>query len=151
MNQLIEKAELSALIPHKGKMFLIDRITSWNLSDWTLTAETDLTDSFMFFDSESNTIPAWSTFELIAQSVAALTSIDCHLHGKPLSMGMILSVSSMHFSLPALTPGTTATITVKRESEVDQIYSFCGSVFIDGIEAASGKLTVMEGSPEQLH
>ena len=151
MNQLIEKAELATLIPHKGKMFLLDRITSWNLSDWTLTAQTDLTDSFMFFDSASGTIPTWASFELIAQSIAALTSIDCKLNGKPLSMGMILSVSSMHFSLPALKSGTTATISVRRESEVDRIFSFSGSLFIDGTEAASGKLTVMEGSPEQIH
>ncbi len=150
MNQRIEKEELSKLIPQKRKMFLLDHITAWNLDDWTLESETPLSRDFMFYDSVSQSIPTWSCFELIAQSIAALTSIDCQLNGKALNMGMILSVSSMHFSLPALKPGQTAKVFVKRESEVDTIYSFAGSVFVDGVEAASGKLTVMEADASQI-
>lgn len=148
MDQILEKEAVASLIPQKGRMSLIHRITSWDLSTWTLTSETKLSADFMFFDPETSTIPTWSSFELIAQSIAALTSIDCRLNGKPQNMGMILSVSSMHFSLPCFKSGQTAVVTVHRESEVDTIFSFTGTVTVDGIQAASGKITVMEAGPE---
>ena len=144
MTQRIEKEALSALLPHKGKMFLLDRITSWNTDEWTLESETALSEQFMFYDAASGGVPAWAAFELMAQSVSALTSIDAKIHGFPVNMGMILSVAAMHFDRPLLAAGSTACVRVHRDAAVDNVYSFTGTLLIDGAVCASGKITVME-------
>ena len=142
--QTIEKDALSALLPHKGRMFLLDRVTAWNCDDWTLESQTALTERFMFYDAASGGVPAWAAFELMAQSVSALTSIDAHLHGLPANMGMILSVAAMRFDRPLLFAPCTATVRVRRDAAVDSVYSFSGTLLVDGAECASGKITVME-------
>lgn len=142
--QIIEKTELSTLLPHKGKMFLLDRVTAWDCEAWTLESETVLDEGFMFYDATSSGIPAWAVFELMAQSVSALTSIDARIHGLPTNMGMILSVTAMHFEQPLLATGSTATVRVHRDAAVDNVYSFSGIVYVGGAECAHGKITVME-------
>ena len=48
---IIEHEELATLVPHKNKMFIIDRITDADANNWSIQSETKITENFMFFDT----------------------------------------------------------------------------------------------------
>lgn len=147
-SKLIEKPELSTLVPHRGKMFIIDRITDWDAQNWKITSETKITDGFMFFDKNLGAVPNYAVFEMIAQTASALTGIFARENNLPPNMGMILSVSNMNLEFDSIKPGQSVTVKAFRDSDVGNVYSFDATVFIDGKEAGSGKLTVMEMKTE---
>lgn len=144
ISKIIEKQELSTLVPHRGKMFLIDRITSYDAVNWTITSETKITEDFMFYDRSANGAPNYSCFEIIAQTISALTGIFARENNLPPNMGFILSVSNLHFNFDMVRSGQTVKVSALREAKVDNVYSFTAELFIDNKPSGSGKLTVME-------
>ena len=140
----IEKDELITLVPHKGKMFLIDRITACDIDAWTVCSETSVHDTCLFYDKSIEGIPNYVCFELAAQTISALTGIVIREKKLPVNMGFILSVSALKFSLPVVKTGQTIAIKAQRTGEVDNVYAFEASVAVDGNSIGSGKLTVLE-------
>ena len=140
----IEHEELSTLVPHKGKMFIIDRITKANANDWTIESETKITPNFMFYDKNLAGAPNYSCFEIIAQTVSALTGLYARENNLPPNMGFILSVSNLHFDFDFLATGDVVRAKAVREAAVDNVYSFCAELFVNNKVAGGGKLTVME-------
>ena len=69
MEQRIEKDLLVELLPHKGKMFLLSRVTQHDVEKLTVTVETDINEDFIFYEKESNAIPSWCSFEIMAQAI----------------------------------------------------------------------------------
>lgn len=136
--------ELSKLVPHKGKMFIIDKITDAKPNDWYIESETEINENFMFYDKEINAVPNYACFEIIAQTVSALTGLYAKVNNLPPNMGFILSVSNLHFDFNAMLPGQRITARAIREAVVENVYSFSAELFLDGKPAGGGKLTVME-------
>ena len=143
---IIEHDELSALVPHKGKMFIINRITDSNPNEWTIESQTKITRNFMFYDEKLDAAPNYACFEIIAQTISALTGLYARENGLPPKMGFILSVSNLHFEFDSIKEGQVVTARAKREATVDNVYSFTAELLLDGNPAGSGKLTVMEAS-----
>lgn len=141
---VIEHEELSKLIPHKGKMFIIDRISSVDWQNWKIESETKITEDFMFFDKNAGGVPDYACFEMAAQTISALTGINMRETNLPPEMGMILSVSNLHFDFDKIVSGQVVKVAASRDAVVDRVYSFEVKFFLDGKEAGSGKLTVME-------
>lgn len=140
----IEKDELSTLVPHRGKMFIIDRITDWDAQSWNITSETKIGTDFMFYDEKLDAAPNYACFEIIAQTISALTGIYARENNLPPNMGFILSVSNLHFEFDSIKEGQVVTALAHREAAVDNVYSFTAELLLDGKPAGSGKLTVME-------
>ena len=141
---IIEHDELSTLVPHKGKMFIIDRISDSNPNAWTIESQTKITRNFMFYDEKLQAVPNYACFEIIAQTVSALTGIYARENNLPPNMGFILSVSNLHFEFDSIKEGQIVTAKAHREAAVDNVYSFTAELMLDGNPAGSGKLTVME-------
>ena len=137
---MIDTAELTTLIPHKGRMFLLSRIVSWNLEEHFLAAEFDITGDCLFYREELKGLPAWAGFELIAQSISALSGIGGRARGP--QYGFILSVSELVLHLPVLRG--TVRIEVAVDTILDNVHSFQGRVFTGQTEAMAAKLTVMD-------
>ncbi|MDR2211830.1 MAG: 3-hydroxylacyl-ACP dehydratase [Spirochaetaceae bacterium] len=137
---------LKALVPHRGKMLLLSRITGFDLKNQTLTAEYDITRDCLFYREELGGVPSWAGFEFMAQSISALSGIENTARNSPPRFGFILSVSAFELYVPVFKEKTTLRIEVKAETTVDAIYSFCGTIFNPpGTEkAAAATLTVME-------
>lgn len=148
--KIIEHDELSTLVPHRGKMFIIDRITDWDAVAWKISSETKITEDFMFFDKNLNGVPNYAIFEIAAQTASALTGIFARENNLPPNMGMILSVSNLSIDVDVIKAGQTVTAKVIRESDVGNVYSFVASIYIDGTPCGEGKLTVMEAGSEGL-
>lgn len=140
----IEHEELADLVPHKGKMFIIDRITEANAKDWIIESETKITPDFMFYEKSVDGVPNYACFEIIAQTVSALTGLYARENNLPPSMGFILSVSNLSFDFDIIKAGETVQVRAERESALDNVYSFSAEILIDGRSAGKGKLTVME-------
>ena len=140
----IEHEELATLVPHRGKMFIIDRITEARANEWIIESETKITPDFMFFDKAIDAVPNYACFEIIAQTVSALTGLYARENGLPPNMGFILSVSNLHFDFDSIKDGQIVKAKAVREAVVDNVFSFTAELFLDGKPAGSGKLTVME-------
>ena len=140
----IEHEELATLVPHKGRMFIIDRISEAKADEWFIESETKITPDFMFYEKSVDGAPNYACFEIIAQTVSSLTGLYARENGLPPNMGFILSVSNLHFDFDIIKNGQTVTVKAVREAVVDNVYSFGASVFVDGIQSGGGKLTVME-------
>ena len=139
----INLEELKTIIPHRGKMLLLNRIIDYN-TDGTLKAEYDITENCLFYDPALQGVPAFVGFELIAQSVSALSGIRDRERGKKPSIGFILSVPTMQIHIPVLKTGSTADIRVRQCDLTEMIYTFEGEVYIEDKQVLKGKLMVME-------
>jgi predicted hotdog family 3-hydroxylacyl-ACP dehydratase len=140
----VERDELMALLPHKGKMFLLSRLRAYDLERGILSGEYDITGDCLFYNPALGGIPSWVGVELMAQSISALSGLKGRLKGKKPNPGFILSVSNMRIDIPVLKAGTTAVITIRQDCQMDTIYTFYGVVAAEGKEAVEAKLTVME-------
>ena len=140
----IEHEELSTLVPHKGRMFIIDRIIDTNPNDWTIESETKITENFMFYEKSAGGAPNYACFEIVAQTISALTGLYARENNLPPNMGFILSVSNLHFDFDIMRAGQTVRVKALQEAVVENVYSFSAEIFIDDVKAGEGKLTVME-------
>jgi predicted hotdog family 3-hydroxylacyl-ACP dehydratase len=140
----IDRDELSTLLPHKGKMLLLSRITDYDIKKRTLTAEYDITEDCLFYDSELGGVPAWASFEFMAQCISSLSGLVGREQGEPPKPGFILSVSAMEVKIPVLKAGTAAVITITEDMRMDMVFAFYCTVFLQGEPAVSAKLTVMD-------
>jgi predicted hotdog family 3-hydroxylacyl-ACP dehydratase len=144
----IERDELITILPHKGKMFLLSRITAYDTMKRSLSAEYDINEDCLFYDPALGGVPSWVSFEFMAQSIAGLSGLTSREKGEPPKMGCILSVSSMEIMKSVLKAGTTVRIDVQEDYAVDAVFTFNCTVTLEGDEpgkaAASAKLTVMD-------
>lgn len=140
----IEKNELINLLPHKGRMFLLDRAVDVNFEEYSIKTQVDVTEQSMFFDKALGGIPSYVTFEYMAQSISALSGIDNCRRGLPPKVGVILSVSDFKTTVPVIRAGTTVTVLDCQQDIVDRVFSFNCTAYIGDILISSGKLTVME-------
>ena len=140
----IEKNELINLLPHKGRMFLLDRAVDVDFEKYSIRTQVDVSDQSMFYDEKLGGIPSYVTFEYMAQSISALSGIDNRRQGKPPKVGVILSVSDFKTAVPVLKAGTTVTILDCQQDIVDRVFSFDCSAYVGETLVSSGKLTVME-------
>ena len=141
---VIEKDELITLIPHKGKMVLLSRITAYNTTEHWLRSKYDVDSDCMFYDPRLGGIPSWLCFEFMAQSISALSGITGRENGRTPKVGFILSVSNMEIKVPVFKKETTVGVEVREDCIVNEVFTFNCRVFLNDESAATAKLTVME-------
>ncbi len=149
VGQFIERDELINYLPHKGKMFLLSRVTQHDVDKHTITSEYDITEDCIFYEEEFGGIPTWAGFELMAQGVSALTGITNKIKGRTPFPGMILSVVDFKASVGFLAKGTTCQMKIAEDyrDEETHTYRYLCNLYAakgDAEPAASAKITVME-------
>lgn len=107
VGQFIDHDELIDYLPHKGKMFLLSRVTQHDVNLHTITSEYDITKNCIFYEEEFGGVPTWAGFELMAQGISALTGITNKIKGREPLPGMILSVVDFKASVGFLKDRTT--------------------------------------------
>jgi predicted hotdog family 3-hydroxylacyl-ACP dehydratase len=146
---LIEQEELQTLIPHKGKMLLLNRIIEYDI-EHSIRAEYNITENCLFYDPFLNGVPAWAGFEFMAQAISALTGIRKREKGEKPKIGFILSIPSMRMEIPLFKTGSSVEVRVKESDCTDMIYTYEGEAFLEGKKVMEGKLMVMEVSDERF-
>jgi predicted hotdog family 3-hydroxylacyl-ACP dehydratase len=149
--RLIENEELAALMPHRGKMYLISRIVEYDINARSLRSEHDIVNTCLFYDPGLDGVPSYMCFEFMAQAVSALSGLTGKILGKPPMMGFILSVSSLEIKVPLFRPGDIIKIEINGQQAVDTVSTFHCVATIGENETARAKLMVMDiENPEEF-
>jgi len=146
---LIEREELQTLIPHKGKMMLLDRVIEYDI-EHNIRAEYTITRDCLFYDSVLDGVPTWVGFEFMAQAISALTGIRKRAKGEKPNFGFILSIPSMRMEIPLFKNGSLVEVRAEETDCTDMIFTFEGEAFLEGRKVMEGKLMVMEASDERF-
>jgi len=148
---VIEREELQTIIPHNGKMLLLDRIIEYNGNDHSIRAESAITADCIFYDPATGGVPSWVGFEFMAQAISALSGIRSRERGEKPKIGFILSIPSMRMEIPLFKNGVLVEVRVKETDCTEMIYSFDAAAFLEGKKVMEGKLMVMEVSDERFN
>ncbi len=145
--QHIPAEDLLSLVPHKGKMFLLSRVTAHDIVKNSIVSEYDVSKNCILYDEDLDGIPVWAGFEMMAQSISALSTIERIAQGKPRSAapGVILSVSNFRTKLEAIRTGQTVVLSVSENYRVDNVCRYDCELYERGCAepVATTAITVM--------
>jgi predicted hotdog family 3-hydroxylacyl-ACP dehydratase len=148
---VIEQEEMLTLMPHKGKMLLLDRVLEYNSNTHSLRAEYRITGNCLFYDPATDGVPAWAGFECMAQAISVLTGIRKRERGEKPTIGFILSVPSMRMEIPLFKNGSTVQVYIEETDCTNMIYSFDTAAFLENKKVMEGNMMVMEVSDEKFN
>lgn len=145
MTEEFKTKELTCeLVPHKGKMFLLNRVQSYSLESVCITTEIDITRDDLFYEEELGGVPAWVAFEYMAQSISALSGIYGRSRGEKPKVGFIMSVNSFKANLPVFKVGETVVVTVRQTIRMDMAVTFDGTAKVGETLAVTATLNTVE-------
>jgi len=145
MTEEFKTKELTCeLVPHKGKMFLLNRVQSYSLESVCITTEIDITRDDLFYEEELGGVPAWVAFEYMAQSISALSGIYGRSRGEKPKVGFIMSVNSFKADIPVFKVGETVVVTVRQTIRMDMAVTFDGTAKVGDSLAVSATLNTVE-------
>lgn len=152
--QFIDHDDLIWMLPHKGKMFLLSRVTQHDGANHTITSEYDITPDCIFYEEEFDGVPTWAGFEFMAQGISALTGITNKEKGREPLPGFILSVMEFKTETGYLKNGTTIQMKIREDyrEESQFLYRYVCELYAhvnDETPAVTAKITVME--TEDIH
>ncbi len=112
--QQVPAEGLISLIPHRGKMVLLSRITSHDTVRNQIVSEYDVTENCILYDEELKGVPVWAGFEMMAQSISALSTIQQVSSGgaDTPAPGVILSVNGFESAVASIPAGKTVELRV---------------------------------------
>lgn len=140
---LIDYTDIAGLIPHKGRMVLLDRVVEFD--GQALTAEMIVRNDGLFGNEHS--IPAWAGIEYMAQAVGAYAGIKSRLAGEPIKLGYLLGTRRYNSNVSSFTVGAKLTIQVKNIIQDDKLGVFECSITGDDTEV-SANLNVYQPAAE---
>ncbi len=102
--------DVAELIPHSGKMVLLDRIISCDNN--SLSAELVVRDDGLL--GNNKTVPAWAGIEYMAQAVAAYAGVMAKRAGEPVRLGFLLGTRRYNSNVAEFNVGSTLTVRVEK-------------------------------------
>ena len=145
MNEEFKTKEIvSELVPHKGQMFLLDRVQSYSLETITVTTEIDISRDSLFYEEDLGGVPAWVAFEYMAQSISALSGLYGRSRGEKPKVGFIMSVNSFKANVPVFKVGETVVVTVHQTIRMDMAVTFDGTAKVGETLAVTATLNTVE-------
>lgn len=142
-----EKEDLEKILPHRNKMVLLTRVPEFDIERGIIKTEYNVTPDCIFYE-EGRGMPDWATFEVMAQSISALTGITDLLNGHPQRAGCLLSVAGFKSSRDYFTSGSTLCVTAVEEYKdlESSIYRYNCTLTLKGEEepCTSSVVTVMQ-------
>ena len=140
-------SSLEPFLPHRGKMLLLSRVISYDIARHSIVTEYDVAKNCLFFDKEAGGVPAWASFEMMAQSISVIASLERFFNGtlKEANPGVILSVTSFCAKEALLPLNKTVQISVCEDMRQDSVFRYSCTVGTkSGKELCEGVITVME-------
>jgi predicted hotdog family 3-hydroxylacyl-ACP dehydratase len=125
--------DVSELIPHSGKMVLLDRIISCDNN--LLSAELVVRDDG-FLGNDKN-VPAWEGIEYMAQAVAAYAGIMAKRAGEPIKPGFLLGTRRYNSNVAEFKVGSMLTVRVEKIIQNDNLGAFECKIQGDGVEVCA--------------
>lgn len=153
--QYVERDKLINLLPHKSKMFLLDHLTAHDTTARTLESESLITKEHIFYDEAIDGVPSYVAFELIAQTISALSGVTSYEIGKPARPGFLLSLLNYKATVPVFKVGSSVHVKIKKVDEMEDILTYSGEAFLNDEKGAGESVvttivTVMETDDLQI-
>lgn len=145
--QTVPSEELINLLPHKGKMFLLDHLTQHDTVARTLESVSLVTKNHIFYDEDLDGIPSHVAFELIAQSISALSGVTGCERGEPAKPGFLLSLQNYQAHTESFKTGTSIHVAIKKIDELENMMTYSGVAYSSenpNVPAVETIITVME-------
>lgn len=140
---MIDCPDIAELIPHSGRMVLLDRII--NVDEHCLTAELTVRNDGLFGDDK--TVPAYVGIEYMAQAIAAYAGIQAKHAGEPIKLGFLLGTRCYTSNIGSFAVGTLLAIQVTKIIQDDKLGVFDCKIYATGIEITAN-ITVYQPSIE---
>lgn len=144
MEEFKTKESVMQIVPHSGKMSLLDRVIDYDFDKLEIHTEVDITPDSMFFDKDMNGIPVWIGFEYMAQSISALSGIYGKKQGQEPKIGFIMSVNNFTANKSVFPANSIAKIFVRQTMRMDNIVSFDGNITLDDTIVATAVINTIE-------
>lgn len=147
LSQNVHSEKLIELLPHKSKMFLLDHLVHHDTAARTLESISLITKENIFYDEEIGGVPSHVAFELIAQSISALSGVTGYEMGVKPKPGFLLSLINYSANVPFFKTGTSIHVKIKKVDEIENILTYYGEAFSSEnpeTSAVSTTVTVME-------
>ena len=125
--------DVAELIPHSGKMVLLDRIISCNNN--SLSAELIVRDDGLLGNDQ--TVPAWVGIEYMAQAVAAYAGVMAMRAGEPIKLGFLLGTRRYNSNVAEFKVGSTITVRVEKIIQNDNLGAFECKIQGVGVEVSA--------------
>ena len=128
---LKELPPIGEVVPHSGRMLLLDRLVQFDAE--SLTSELTIRADSPFV--RDGAVGGWVALEYMAQSIAAFAGCIARMNGQPPKVGFL--IGSRHFTsnTPSIPIATTLRIHIIRELQDESgLGAFIGTVRGDNIE-----------------
>jgi predicted hotdog family 3-hydroxylacyl-ACP dehydratase len=112
--------DVAAVIPHSGKMVLLDRIVECD--DNSLSAAVVVRDDGLL--GNDKTVPAWAGIEYMAQAVAAYAGVMAKRAGEPIKPGFLLGTRRYNSNIAEFKVGSTLMVRVEKIIQNDNMGAF---------------------------
>ena len=144
MEEYKTKESIMQIVPHSGKMSLLDRVIDYDFEKLEIHTEVDIVPGSMFFDKDLGGIPIWIGFEYMAQSISALSGLYGKTKGQEPKIGFIMSVNNFTANKPLFPENSIAKIFVKQTMRMDNVVTFDGNISLDGNIVATAVINTIE-------
>ena len=148
MSDFEQQWSIDQLVPHAGRMCLLDELVS-SEGD-ALLAELTITADDLFFDAmgPGTGVGGWVGIEYMAQAVAAWAGLQTRREGRAPLIGFLLGSRNYQSSRASFAEGEVLRVSVQREFQADNgLGQFECRIEIEGEQVAHAKLTVF-GPPD---
>lgn len=139
---------ISQLLPHDEPMILIDR--ALDIQQDTIHCQVDIGPKNPFFNTESQTVPAYVGIEFMAQSVAAWSGYHAMKKGQPPPIGFLLGSRRYSSHCDLFTAGQQLDIYAEQMMEDNGMAVFTARIDCEGDTIATCQLNVYVPSTEKL-
>ncbi len=138
--------DLAELLPHSGRMRLLDRVVE-HIPERTVCA-VETAASELFAEADGG-VPAWVGLEYMAQCVAAHSGLVARALGVPRERGLLLGTKRTELFVDRFAPGARLAVTSEHlRGERGLVWFDCRVEAEDGTLLARGRLSVY-AMPEQ--
>lgn len=103
--------DIEDLVPHRGRMSLLDEVLNWDAESLEGTFTPDRHD---IFKSSKGVVPVTVGIEYMAQGIAAHAGHIALSQGKPVKIGFLLGTRKFTSDFAYFPSGETATVSVRR-------------------------------------
>lgn len=144
---MIDRATIKSLVPHAGKMCLIDSVKEWNETMIHCTAHTGSPPDHPL--SAGNVLPATALAEYGAQAMAIHGTLLAE-PGSPVRQGWLVSLAGLEHRIEHLDAATALKISAQRMGSDAGGASYQFSVHGNDRLLAQGRATVMFPEAEEF-
>ncbi|HCG9900865.1 TPA: hotdog family protein [Vibrio parahaemolyticus] len=139
---------IEQLLPHDKPMILVDRAI--DVQQDTIHCQVDIAEHNPFFDSASQTEPAYVGIEFMAQSVAAWSGYHALMKEQAPPIGFLLGSRRYTSECDAFSRGQVLDVYAEKVMEDNGMAVFSARIELQGTVVATCQLNVYVPSEEKL-